>query len=240
MAISKQKKKTPSTSKDTDADLQSEVANFASSLGLTSSIPSSGFNDSDFRKRPINKPPKTSINNNNNNANNNKNNGKNNNGKLKNFDTKGKEDVKKVPIKPRVQLQPELTVDNSKVFEKFKHLPKLPLMKASALGVWYEDVVELEEKVIGSGVSRKKAEFTNVEEWKSFVEKKKEVAERLLAQYVNDYELSRGQSGDIKMVLATQRSGTVTDKVSAHSVLVGDNPIANIKSIDSLLGTFLY
>lgn len=72
------------------------------------------------------------------------------------------------------------------------------------------------------------------------MEKKKELAERLLGQYVIDYEQSRGQSGDIKMVLATQRSGTVTDKVSAFSVLVGDNPIANIRSIDSLVGNVLF
>ncbi|KAJ0724675.1 putative CCAAT-binding factor [Helianthus annuus] len=223
MAITKQKKKPPPPSTTDTSVLQSEIANFASSLGLSSSAPSSGFNDSDFRKpRPITKPPKheskstnPNIQNNNNNNNNKK--------------------VTSPPLlKPRVQ--PQLTVDNSKLFDKFKHLPKLPLMKASTLGLWYEDAVELEEKLIGSGANRKKAEFKEVEEWRSLVEKKKGVAERLLAQYVQDYELSRGQSGDIKMVLATQRSGTVTDKVSAHSVLVGDNPIANIKSIDSLLG----
>ncbi|KAL8242754.1 hypothetical protein R6Q59_013056 [Mikania micrantha] len=228
MAISKQKKKPPATSNN-DTDLQSEVANFASSLGLSSSLPSSGFNDSDFRKRgPINKPPKTEINNNDANIQNNK---KKNNDRFKNNNTKAN---KEPPVKPRVQ--PQLTVDNSEVFDKFKHLPKLPLMKANSLGVWYADAAELEEKLIGSGTNRKKVEFKSVEEWKVLVEKKKEVAERLLAQYVHDYESSRGQSGDIKMVLATQRSGTVSDKVSAHSVLVGDNPIANIKSIDTLLG----
>ncbi|KAJ0674024.1 putative CCAAT-binding factor [Helianthus annuus] len=221
MAITKQKKKPPPPSTTDTSVLQSEIANFASSLGLSSSAPSSGFNDSDFRKpRPITKPPKHESKSTNPNIQNNNNNNK---------------KVTSPPLlKPRVQ--PQLTVDNSKLFDKFKHLPKLPLMKASTLGLWYEDAVELEEKLIGSGANRKKAEFKEVEEWRSLVEKKKEVAERLLAQYVQDYELSRGQSGDIKMVLATQRSGTVTDKVSAHSVLVGDNPIANIKSIDSLLG----
>ncbi|MFS7992151.1 putative CCAAT-binding factor [Helianthus anomalus] len=226
MAITKQKKKPPPPSTTDTSDLQSEIANFASSLGLSSSAPSSGFNDSDFRKpRTITKPPKHESKPTNPNIQNNNNNNNNNNNKK----------MTSPPLlKPRVQ--PQLTVDNSKLFDKFKHLPKLPLMKASTLGLWYEDAVELEEKLIGSGANRKKAEFKEVEEWRSLVEKKKEVAERLLAQYVQDYELSRGQSGDIKMVLATQRSGTVTDKVSAHSVLVGDNPIANIKSIDSLLG----
>ncbi|KVE08300.1 Pentatricopeptide repeat-containing protein, partial [Cynara cardunculus var. scolymus] len=44
-----------------------------------------------------------------------------------------------------------------------------------------------------------KAEFKNVQEWKGLVEKKQVLAERLLAQYVHDNELSRGQSGDVKM-----------------------------------------
>ncbi|XP_076913735.1 protein SLOW WALKER 2-like [Bidens hawaiensis] len=109
-------------------------------------------------------------------------------------------------------------------------------MKANTLGVWYDDAAKLEDTILGTGASRKKAEAKDVKEWERLVASKKELGERLLAQYANDYEQSRGQSGDIKMVLATMRSGTVTDKVSAHSVLVGDNPIANVKSIDSLLG----
>ncbi|KAI7736052.1 hypothetical protein M8C21_030397, partial [Ambrosia artemisiifolia] len=227
----KQKKKPPPQpqpppSSSIDTDLQSDIANFASSLGLSSSLPSSGFNDSDFRKptKPTQPNPKPTDSNNNNNNNNNK-----------SKPTTTNKPTKPPLLKPR-PVQPQLTVDNSKLFDKYKHLPKLPLIKASTLGVWYEDALELEEKVIGKGLDRKRVEFKDVEEWKRLVEKKRDMAERLLAQYVNDYEMSRGQSGDIKMVLATQRSGTVTDKVSAHSVLVGDNPVANVKSIDSLLG----
>ncbi|XP_023761975.1 protein SLOW WALKER 2 [Lactuca sativa] len=236
MPISKQKKKSsPATtvSKDNDADLlQSEIANFASSLGLSSSVPSTGFDDSDFRKRaPIKKNPKVDIKKNDDKFKDNNN--KKNTDKFKNSNKKEKEEPPNPQPKPKAQIH--FSVDNSKMFDKFKNLPKLPLIKASSLGVWYDDAAELEEKLIGSGVNKKKVEFKNVEEWKGLVEKKKELAERLLAQYVHDYELSRGQSGDIKMVLATQRSGTVTDKVSAFSVLVGDNPIANIKSIDALV-----
>ncbi|KAK4395034.1 CCAAT/enhancer-binding protein zeta [Sesamum angolense] len=116
---------------------------------------------------------------------------------------------------------------------RFKNLPKLPLVKASALGVWHDDAAELEEKLIGKD---KKIEFNSVEEWRSLVEKKKELGERLLVQYAQDYLSSRGQHGDIKMLVATQRSGTAADKVSALSVLIGDNAVANLRSIDSLLG----
>ncbi|KAJ1408291.1 CCAAT-binding factor [Sesbania bispinosa] len=106
-------------------------------------------------------------------------------------------------------------------------------MKANALGVWFEDAAELEAKVIGEG---KRVEMRNVEEWKGFVEKKREMGERLMAQYAHDYESTRGNSSDIKMLVSTQRSGTAADKVSAFSVLVGDNPIANLRSLDALLG----
>nr|KYP54387.1 CCAAT/enhancer-binding protein zeta [Cajanus cajan] len=106
-------------------------------------------------------------------------------------------------------------------------------MKANGLGVWFEDMAELEGKVVGEG---KKVEVKNVGEWKGFVEKKRELGERLMAQYALDYESSRGQSSDIKMLVSTQRSGTAADKVSAFSVLVGDNPIANLRSLDALLG----
>ncbi|XVE51803.1 hypothetical protein DITRI_Ditri02bG0070600 [Diplodiscus trichospermus] len=36
------------------------------------------------------------------------------------------------------------------------------------------------------------------------------------------------------MVLASQRSGTPADKVSAFSFVVADNPVANLKSLDGL------
>jgi hypothetical protein len=41
------------------------------------------------------------------------------------------------------------------------------------------------------------------------------------------------------MLLATQRSGTNADKVSAFSVLIGDNPVGNLRSLDALLGILL-
>ncbi|XP_058226895.1 protein SLOW WALKER 2 isoform X2 [Rhododendron vialii] len=219
MAISKSKKPEPTHDEDL---LKSDVASFASSIGLsTSSAPHSGFNDSDFRKTGPIKPSKhpkpnvgeSKFDKNNNNNNNN---------------TKEKERPKP---KPNPRVFP--ASNDSKGFDRFKNLPKLPLMKASALGAWHADAAELEEKVIG----KKKVEaFLDGEERKRAAAKKKELAERLLAQYVHEFESSRGQSGDIKMLIATQRSGTATDKVSAFSVMVGENPVANLRSLDALLG----
>ncbi|KAJ1407043.1 CCAAT-binding factor [Sesbania bispinosa] len=222
------KSDTNKSSKNTeDVDLlKSEVASFASSLGLSTSQSYSGFNDVDFRKTKPNKPPKkkqtpeevTPQNTQ----------------KPKNK-TSSKQNGPHEKPNPKPK-PPVLSVDDAnkeKGFNKFRNLPKLPLMKADALGVWFEDAAELEAKVIGEG---KRVEMRNVEEWKGFVEKKREMGERLMAQYARDYESTRRNSSDIKMLVSTQRSGTAADKVSAFSVLVGDNPIANLRSLDSLLG----
>nr|GMC71042.1 CCAAT/enhancer-binding protein zeta [Ipomoea batatas] len=220
MANSKKSKK--SKVPDDIDNLQNDVASFASSLGL-SSIPSStsGFDDSDFRKPPSSKPLKKPS-------------PKQNSSNQKETDKSNSHNKKfKQNDKPQPRRTP-LDYDNNswKTFDKYKGLPKLPLVKASALGVWYADAAELEEKVVGN----KKVEFGSVEEWKAFVQKKKELGERLIAQFAADYESSRGQSGDIKMLAATQRSGTAADKVSAFSVMVADNPVANMRSLDALLG----
>lgn len=211
--------------------LKSDVASFASSLGLSTSHSHSGFNDVDFRKTKTNKPPKKqqppekvtpqSTQ-------------KPKNKTLSKTNEPHKKSNPKSEPKPKA---PVLSLENGsnteKGFNKFRNLPKLPLMKASGLGVWFEDMAELERKVIGEG---KRVELTDMEGWKGFVEKKRELGERLMAQYANDYESSRGKSGDIRMLVSTQRSGTAADKVSAFAVLVGDNPMANLRSLDALLG----
>ncbi|CAL1383488.1 unnamed protein product [Linum trigynum] len=135
---------------------------------------------------------------------------------------------------------PVLTLDDpnntrATSVEKYKNLPKLPLIKANAVGVWHVDAAELEVKVLGEANKKVKVKMS-VEEWKMFVEKKREVGERLMWQYAQDYEQSRGQNADIKMLVTTQRSGTAADKVSAFSVLIGDNPMANLRSLDALVG----
>ncbi|KAL2502974.1 CCAAT-binding factor [Forsythia ovata] len=200
--------KASKTTKDID-HLKSDVASFASSLGFSSAPSSSGFNDSDFRKtgsllKPHYRLPKNSykgtINKPHEKENKEvpRNNNKPNNPKL---------NLKSAQIQTRNFSHGNLLKEHD---NKFKNLPKLPLLKASAVCVWYKDAALLEEKVIGDN---KRIELKNVDEWNGLVEKKKELGERLMAQ-----------------------SGTAADKVSAFSVLVGDNPVANLRSIDMLLG----
>ncbi|KAK6124692.1 hypothetical protein DH2020_041547 [Rehmannia glutinosa] len=219
--------KKPKPQNDT-ATLQSDVASFASSLGLLSSggaaAPSSGFNDSDFRKTGPIKPQSQSLPNPQRKS-------STKNPKIENRKPNPRRNTKPADNQKHDSRISNLLPENDN--SKFKNLPKLPLVKASALGVWYNDAAELEEKLIGKD---KKIEVNSAEEWKVLVEKKKELGERLLAQYAQDYLSSRGQHGDIKMLVATQRSGTAADKVSALSVMIGDNAVANLRSVDLLLG----
>lgn len=63
LSVTMGKSKTPKDDSTTEdlATLQSDVVSFASSLGLIAGAPSSGFDDSDFRKPPkLVKPPKGS------------------------------------------------------------------------------------------------------------------------------------------------------------------------------------
>ncbi|XP_012455742.1 protein SLOW WALKER 2 [Gossypium raimondii] len=219
--------------------LKSDIASFASSLGFSadSSLPYSGFNDVDFRKAgPLKppKPPKT--------ANTPKQNSqlekKRSNTQTPKTDKNTKNNQRPKPKPPALSLDDSNKSNRfSRDPDKFKNLPALPLVKASALSAWYEDESELEKKLFGEeGKGKKAVNVRNVEELERLVEKKTELGERLMWQYAKDYELSKGKSGDMKMVLASQRSGTAADKVSAFSFVVADNPVANLKSLDGLLG----
>ncbi|EOY27355.1 JHL06B08.2 protein, putative isoform 1 [Theobroma cacao] len=218
--------------------LKSDIASFASSLGFSThaALPYSGFNDVDFRKtgplkRP--KPPRTpNIKNQSSQPEK-----KPNNTQIPKTDST-RNNQRPKPKPPVLSLE-DTNKNNRflKEHDKFKNLPALPLVKPSALSAWYEDELELEKKVFGGeGKGKKAVEVRNVEEWKRLVEKKRELGERLMWQYTKDYELSKGKSGDMKMVMASQRSGTAADKVSAFSFVVADNPVANLKSLDGLLG----
>lgn len=104
-------------------------------------------------------------------------------------------------------------------------------------GSWYVDADELEGRVLGKEAMGTKPKVTGVEELRRLVERKKELGERLMKQYTREYEemARKKKSGDLRLLEATARSGTTTDKVSAFACLVEDNPIANVRSLDALL-----
>ncbi|KAE8674178.1 acyl carrier protein 1 [Hibiscus syriacus] len=193
-----------------DVDLlKSDIASFASSLGLAanSSLPYSGFNDVDFRKDGPLKPPKPP----------------------------------KTPNTKNHSSQLEKKSNNTQTPKLIKTRKTIkdrsPSLQFCLLKTATRDESELEKKVFGEeGKVKKAVAVGNVEELKRLAEKKRELGERLMWQYAKDYELSKGKSGDMKMVLASQRSGTAADKVSAFSFVVANNPVANLKSLDGLLG----
>lgn len=206
--------------------LKSDVASFASSLGLappSAASSAAGFDDSDFRKSGPLKPPKS------------RNLKPSPPEKIDDGEKKNKKDDSDSKPKPKPKPHP-LQIDpfeNDK--DDKKDLPKLPLMKAISLsGQWYVDADDLEKKVLGLE-GRKKLPALGIEELKKLVAKKKEVAEMLLRQYTREYDSSRRKSGDMRLLEATARSGTSADKVSAFTCLVEDNPIANMRSLDALL-----
>uniref|UniRef100_A0A1J3K4C8 CCAAT/enhancer-binding protein zeta n=1 Tax=Noccaea caerulescens TaxID=107243 RepID=A0A1J3K4C8_NOCCA len=237
----------------TDLDgLTSDVASYASSLGLASSHPSSGFNDTSFRKKSKskphkrNKPKKDGSEQKNQNeatqgdAGKPKSNTPNEKGKNLGARKQTNNDTQTNQPKPRtdvLSIDDETTGYKAKRFDKFRTLPKLPLVKASLLSSeWYNDAHELEEKVFGGGDHRKAAAATNKEDLKSVAEKKRELGERLMWQYAEDFVTSTAKTGDLKMVISAQKSGTMADKITAFEIMVGENPIANMRSLDALLG----
>ncbi|XP_010415991.1 PREDICTED: CCAAT/enhancer-binding protein zeta-like [Camelina sativa] len=227
--------------------LTSDIASFASSIGLASSLPSSGFNDTDFRKplKPKSqrkrKPKKDASADHKANeeeggdaTKNPKSNTGNEKGKNPNKDAAAKQTIQPKPKPGFLSIEDDTTGVKAKRFDEFKGLPKLPLVKASLLSSeWYNDAAELEEKVFGG---RSKVAVANKEDFNGVVEKKRELGERLMWQYAEDFVTSKGKGGDMKMVMSAQKSGTVADKITAFEIMVGENPIANMRSLDALLG----
>jgi ribosome biogenesis protein MAK21 len=57
-----------------------------------------------------------------------------------------------------------------------------------------------------------------------------------MAQYAREYDTVRRGHGGLKLLEISAKSGTSADKVLAFTCLVEDNPIANMRALDSLLG----
>ncbi|OEL15322.1 CCAAT/enhancer-binding protein zeta [Dichanthelium oligosanthes] len=202
---------------DMDA-LKSDVATFASSLGFLPGAggSSGGFDDSDFRKSgPMKKPPKPSS----------------------EQPQQTPENTAKPHQNPRPSKKPHpLELHGPHTTTKPGAVTtNYPLMKAAALsGQWFTDADELESRVLGGRKHVPPA--VGLQEMKGMVERKRELAEKLMAQYAREYDMVRRGHGDLKLLEISAKSGTSSDKVSAFTCLVEDNPIANMRALDSLLG----
>jgi ribosome biogenesis protein MAK21 len=74
-------------------------------------------------------------------------------------------------------------------------------------------------------------------EWEETVTKKKKEAEELMEKAVTEYERSRSKNSETRWLMTARRSGTLADKVAAMTVMLQDNPVLNLRTLDALLGT---
>ncbi|XP_052167758.1 protein SLOW WALKER 2 [Oryza glaberrima] len=196
--------------------LKSDVASFASSLGfLGAAAGSSGFDDSDFRKSGPIIPPKTS----------------------KSAQTTDAPPNPK-PATTTTKKPHPLDIHGTNATTKSVSgavTTNYPLMKATALsGQWYADAGELEASVLGA--RKQVLPSVGLQEMQRISEGKRQLAEKLMAQYTVEYDMVKRGSGDLKLLEISAKSGTSADKVSAFTCLIEDNPIANMRALDSLLG----
>lgn len=65
---------------------------------------------------------------------------------------------------------------------------------------------------------------------------KRKEAEQLMEKAVSDYEKSRSKDSDTRWLMTARRSGTSSDKVAAMTVMLQDNPMLNLRTLDALVG----
>ncbi|KAG0631987.1 hypothetical protein M758_1G296500 [Ceratodon purpureus] len=97
--------------------------------------------------------------------------------------------------------------------------------------LWYEGVAAAAanpkakaEKGVATGVGEE------------FLAGKRKEAEQLMEKAVADYEKSRSKDSDTRWLMTARRSGTSSDKVAAMTVMLQDNPMLNLRTLDALIG----
>ncbi|KAH9305568.1 hypothetical protein KI387_009972, partial [Taxus chinensis] len=119
-----------------------------------------------------------------------------------------------------------------------KNVAKLPLMKSGALSSpWYADAAAAEAKVLrteGDGSAKLAVNFS-ISTREGLVQKKSQQGRQLMEQYVAEYEEKSEKNSNMRMVSMAQKTGTTDDRVAAITVLVQDNPLANLKALDMVL-----
>ncbi|KAH7422635.1 hypothetical protein KP509_12G018100 [Ceratopteris richardii] len=125
------------------------------------------------------------------------------------------------------------SIDSSKGQSKF-------LSKALHLlnsGPWHEvlsSLINKENKNIALEVQGDKR--NDQEDLSALVVNMRKKGEHLMERFVMEYESSRGKDSDMRWLMMARKTGTTADKVAALTVLLQDNAVANLRSLDSLLG----
>ena len=117
---------------------------------------------------------------------------------------------------------------DSKIFSKIRSL-----LKSSP---WFEALESLLESVRNN--EKRGPKSVGGEEWNELVNKAQRKGEEFMEKAAIEYEKLRGKDSDMRWLMIARKTGTTADKVAALTVLLQDDPIANLKSLDSLLGIY--
>ena len=117
---------------------------------------------------------------------------------------------------------------DSKIFSKIRSL-----LKSSP---WFEALESLLESVRNN--EKRDQKSVGGEEWNELVNKAQRKGEEFMEKAAIEYEKLRGKDSDMRWLMIARKTGTTADKVAALTVLLQDDPIANLKSLDSLLGIY--
>lgn len=132
--------------------------------------------------------------------------------------------------------KPEKTRDTAK--DGSKIISKVwSLLKS---GPWFEATAALLATGESNGAlgikDKQNSKNGNGEEWSVLVAKARKKGDDLMEKASAEYEKSRGKDSDMRWLMIARKTGTTADKVAAFTVLLQDNPVANLKSLDALLG----
>lgn len=116
------------------------------------------------------------------------------------------------------------------------------------MGPWYEQAAELSSKLLPppadvsakGKIAKKAAADVSGEaprKWDDVLQKMRAEGEELLHRAAEAYERGQGKSGkDVQWLVRARKAGTSADKVAAMTVMMQEDPVANVRSLDALLG----
>jgi ribosome biogenesis protein MAK21 len=137
------------------------------------------------------------------------------------------------PLKARPADPPKFTFDPIPEFPKGGAPPRSLLKNSGEGGRWYEHTTSLPDSngaAAGSNKVSKKDEAA--------IESQRQRGLELISAEAAAFEASAGRQkggSNLQWLQQAQRGGTTSDKVAAMALLVQENPIANLRSLDALI-----
>lgn len=105
--------------------------------------------------------------------------------------------------------------------------------------LWYEAANSAATRVAWNDARVEDKRLLNAADradWEKLVLEKRKEGEQLLGKVASNYAKSQEKDSDRRWVFRAGKFGTSADKLAALTVMVQDNPAANLRALDSLLG----